>query len=257
MTPPLPFGKRILVLAAHPDDEVVACCTAIRRAKAQGAEVFVHYLTNGCIARQTLWRWQRKNYESNVMTRMIECIDVARELGLTLTGFSDRPARHLWRNLSDVYHEIEIATQTRGIDQLWVPAYEGGNADHDGLNGLAARFKDRLSILEFAEYNYSGGKAHSNSFLQSNGSEITLTLTREEAQFKKEMLKRYVSEQGNLGYVKTVQESFRPLASYDYTRPPHEGTLWYARFHWVPFKHPRVDFTKPEQVCWAITSFSP
>ena len=60
------FGKRILVLAAHPDDEVVASAATIGRAQTQGAEIFVLYLTHGCIALDVMWPWDRKNYQTRV-----------------------------------------------------------------------------------------------------------------------------------------------------------------------------------------------
>ena len=65
----------------------------------------------------------------------------------------------------------------------------------------------------------------------------------------------YKSEKQNLNYVDVKQEAFRPLAIYNYEQPPHPGTLWYARFQWVPFRHPRVDFTKPHEVSETITRF--
>ena len=43
--------RRILILAPHPDDEIVACGIAALRARAAGARVFVLYLTTGIPAR--------------------------------------------------------------------------------------------------------------------------------------------------------------------------------------------------------------
>jgi N-acetylglucosamine malate deacetylase 1 len=65
----------------------------------------------------------------------------------------------------------------------------------------------------------------------------------------------YKSEQKNLGDIDVRYESFRPIANYDYAKPPHEGKLWYERFQWVPFRHPRVDFTKSATVSKAIMEF--
>jgi LmbE family N-acetylglucosaminyl deacetylase len=285
------FGNRILILAAHPDDEVVACAAASGRAKQKGSEVFVFYLTNGCIARETLWPWQRKNYVPNLMLRFSEAEQTARLLGLAPVGWSSRPARHLWRSLPTVLADVRQAVAAHKIDQLWVPAYEGGNADHDALNAIghvlntiigkerqspppltgsgpkvpdARRDWDRGGackavspppVLEFAEYNFSGGKTRSQEFPLPNGSEQIIILTPEEQKKKRAALALYVSEKQNLNYVRVEHECYRPLAAYDYSKPPHPGKLWYARFQWIPFRHPRADFTKPKEVSAAIKTF--
>lgn len=249
------FGRRILILVPHPDDEVVACCAAIDRARQQGSEIFALYVTHGCIARETLWPWQRHDYERRITRRRTEAEQVAKLLKITSVGWNTRPARHLWRNLTKVHTEIIEAIKAHRIDQVWLPAYEGGNPDHDGLNAIGQKLKPSVSVLEFAEYNYFGGKAQAQTFPYPNGTEQVLELTAEEQQIKRAALAAYGSEQGNLNYVGTTRECFRPLATYDYSQPPHPGTLWYARFHWVPFRHPRVDFTKAEEVSAAISQF--
>ena len=52
-------SRRILVLAPHPDDEIVACGIAAWRARQVGARVFVLYLTSGVPAPEALWAWQQ------------------------------------------------------------------------------------------------------------------------------------------------------------------------------------------------------
>ncbi|MDD2326023.1 MAG: hypothetical protein PHW63_08505, partial [Alphaproteobacteria bacterium] len=160
-------------------------------------------------------------------------------------------------HLSQPAQDIKAAIDRHKTDQRWVPAYEGGNADHDCVNGLVSLMAPhwKLPVLEFAEYNFCGGKANAQTFPAANGTETTLLLTPDEQTEKKALLKIYVSEQKNLGYIGTTQESYRPLAAYDYSKPPHEGTLWYTRFHWVPFGHPRIDFTRPQEVCAALASW--
>lgn len=252
------FGSRILILAPHPDDEIVACGAAIGRAQAMGAKIFVLFLTHGCPGRDILWPWQRGSYEARVAQRLCEAEDAASLLRVTPAGFSNRPTRHIRRDLPQVAQEILKAVATYGIDQLWVPAYEGGHADHDALNGLCAKLQDRLPpIFEFSEYNFAGGKKHSNEFPAPNGAEQIMRLSGREQILKQLALGLYVSEKKNLNYVRTDQENFRPLASYDYAKPPHEGKVWYARFHWVPFAHPRIDFTKPADVSATLASFEP
>lgn len=40
-------NQKILIIAPHPDDEIVGCGGLIAKAKGQGGMVFVHFLTNG------------------------------------------------------------------------------------------------------------------------------------------------------------------------------------------------------------------
>ena len=249
------FGQRILVLVPHPDDEVVACAAAIGRAQAAGAQVFALYLTNGCIPRDAMWFWQRKKYDAMVACRRGEAEKVAKALHIIPVGWSNRPARHLWQHMQAAFDEIQDAIATYDFDQLWVPAYEGGNPDHDALNAIGQRFKLSMSVLEFAEYNFAGGKAQSQTFPFPNGSEQIIPLTDAEQESKRAALALYQSEQSNLNYVDVMRECYRLLADYNYAEPPHTGKLWYARFQWVPFRHPRVDFTKPADVSRAIGDF--
>lgn len=247
--------KHILILVPHPDDEVVACAAALRRAQEQGADVYALYLTHGCLARETLWPWQRKNYDQYVARRRSESEKVSEYLGITPIGRPQRAARHLWCELPEVFSEIQQAIQHYKIDEVWLPAYEGGNADHDGLNALGTLLLPHVKVIEFAEYNYFKGRTHSQEFPYPNGSETVLTLTPEEKAQKRSALDLYGSEKLNLSYVKTERECFRSLAHYDYGKPPHPGTLWYQRFQWVPFRHPQVDFTNPQDVCRALVQF--
>ena len=59
-------ARRILILAPHPDDEIVACGIAAMRARAADARVFVLYLTSGVPERAGHWRWQRRAYPARL-----------------------------------------------------------------------------------------------------------------------------------------------------------------------------------------------
>ncbi len=249
------FGKRILILIPHPDDEVVGCAAAIARARAQGARVFGVNLSHGCLAQKTMWWWQRGNYQRDVDLRLSEFTHVAEFLGIKMVGANnERAAREIWPNLQMVYGEVMQAMQQCAPDCIWVPAYEGGNPDHDALNALASTIKN-VPVYEVAEYHFAHGIPHSNAFLAVKGNEIVVNCTEDEMKMKRAALALYASEQKNLGDIDVRYESFRPIAQYDYSKPPHEGTLWYERFQWVPFKHPRVDFTKSATVSKAIMEF--
>src|SRR5579864_4879115 len=88
-------ARRILVLAPHPDDEIVACGIAALRARAAGCRVFVLYLTTGVPETVASWPWQRGFYAARMARRRAEAEAAAALLGLEPVGFRDTPARRL------------------------------------------------------------------------------------------------------------------------------------------------------------------
>ena len=248
------FGSRILLLAPHPDDELAGCCAAIGRARAQGSSLSIAFLTTGIPARERLWPWDRASYAARVERRRDEARGVCAELGAEIVHVSEIAARRLKNALRATRDQVVKLCAARQADTLWVPAYEGGHPDHDAANFLASTLRLALPVWEFSEYNFQGGRVHSNEFPAATGSEIELKLTDAEQRLKRKLLAMYASERRNLNYLQTEREVFRPLADYDYSRPPHAGTLFYRRFAWASF-HPRVNEVRPEEVSSAIAEF--
>jgi LmbE family N-acetylglucosaminyl deacetylase len=249
------FGRRILILIPHPDDEVVGCAAAIAKARASGSRVFGVFLSHGCIPKRHLWPFQQGGYERGVERRLKEAANAAEFLGITIVGRNTkRAARDIWRRLPEAREEVLTAIGQCAPDCIWVPAFEGGNPDHDGLNALASTLTG-VPVFEFSEYNLAGGRVNSNRFIKSSRDDIVHRLKPQEQQIKRDAYALYASEKGNLASLRLEEEQFRPLPKHDYAKRPHKGQLWYERFHWVPFKHPRVDYTKAEEVTAAIAEF--
>jgi len=249
-------APRILILAPHPDDETVACGIAAMRTRAAGSRIFVLYLTTGVPEAGALWPWQRLGHLARVRRRREEAQLAAAALGLAPAGFRDTPSRQLRLDLDRAVPEIAAAIATCSAEALWVPAFEGGHQDHDAANALAASFVGRLPVWEFAAYNFSGARVHSNRFAIERGGEMAIEATAAEAQQKRAALACYASERGNLGYIGVEREACRPLAAHDYGAPPHPGRLFRERFHWVPFRHPRIDFAPSAEVYRDIGSWA-
>jgi len=249
-------NRRILLLVPHPDDEIVGCAIAIRREIAAGAQVFALYLTTGVPARNVLWPWQRPFHAARLRRRREEAGCAAAQLGIAPLGFLAVPSRALKSHLGDTLARIRAAISTHAIDLLWVPAWEGAHQDHDVANFLAARLASECPVMEFAEYHFHDGRVGSGRFARTLGSERVLTLTPEEARWKRSLLALYRSERGNLAHIGCETEALRPLPPHDYAKRPHAGTLFYERFHWVPLRHPRIDFERPERVCETLTAFA-
>jgi N-acetylglucosamine malate deacetylase 1 len=247
------FGKRILLLVPHPDDEIVGAAAAIMRARARGADLHAAYLTTGVLARPTLWPWQRASHAERVERRWTEARAAAARLGLAVAFRQTLPTRTLKSALAATQLALQAAIERLAIDMVWTPTYEGGHQDHDSANVLASRL-EAAAVWEFSEYHFAGGRVASQRFIRPSDDELVVELSPAERAAKRELLGVYASERGNLGYVETEREAFRPLRPYDYGGPPHAGRCFYQRFQWVPF-HPRVDRGRPEEVCRAAEAF--
>lgn len=237
----------VLILAPHPDDEVVACGIAAMRAGAAGIPVHVLYLTTGVP--------QRDSYDARVARRREEALAAAALLRLMPVGFRSTPARCLRNQLDAAWADIEAAVRSCGAGELWVPAFEGGHQDHDAANALAAALADRLPVREFAAYNFAGRRVRANRFAQHRGGETAIEATRGEATLKRRALALYASERGNLRHVDIRREMWRDLPNHNYGVPPHPGRLFRERFRWVPFRHPRIDWTPSAEIYRDIGAF--
>jgi N-acetylglucosamine malate deacetylase 1 len=249
------MAGRILVLIPHPDDEVVGCAAATARARREGARLFGLYLTTGIAPREALWPWQRPRYAALVARRRAEARFAAERLGIAALHFSERPSRRLKNHLTEAAAELRRALAQSAAEVVWAPAWEGAHQDHDAANFLAARVVGKTPVWEFAEYNYAGGMVRSQRFADERGSETVLRLSPQEAAEKRALLALYRSERGNLKQIRSEIESFRPLPAHDYARPPHAGRLFRERFHWVPFRHPRIDFEPNRAIEGALAAF--
>jgi LmbE family N-acetylglucosaminyl deacetylase len=249
--------QRVLLLVPHPDDEAVGCAVALRRAVAAGAEVFALYLTTGVPPLAVLWPWQRRFYEARVARRRAETRQAAQRIGITALAALDWPARTLKAHLDEALALIRATVAAHAIGELWAPAWEGAHQDHDVANFLAAQMEGQCPVTEFAEYNFHGGRVQSGRFADPDGSEEIIALTPQEAAWKRQLLATYASERGNLAHIACASEALRPLRPHDYARRPLAGWLFYERFQWVPFRHPRIDFERPERVCATLAAFRP
>ena len=148
--------------------------------------------------------------------------------------------------------------------------YEGGHPDHDATAFIAAHAG--LPVVEFASYhaNPDGGMEvgefltpqkpspagrglsegasssdqqigattlpHPGPLPEGEGEEtaeaIRLALTQAEQRRKRAMLDCFATQAATLAPFGTGHEIFRPAPPYDFSHPPHPGTLHYERYDW-------------------------
>jgi hypothetical protein len=88
-------------------------------------------------------------------------------------------------------------------------------------------------ILEFASYHAApGGGLETECFLGASDRVWPHPLTPEQRLAKCALLSNYVSQQRVLSQFPLEREPVRAAPEYDFSRPPHQGQLYYEHFDW-------------------------
>jgi N-acetylglucosamine malate deacetylase 2 len=233
-TTPL-FGK-ILVVVAHQDDET-ACSVLLQRA----SKAHVVFATDGAPASDFFWsRYGSRRQYANV--RRAEALQALEVIGITDPIFLEDPVSHfhfpdqeLFRSLGSALEALTTLALRLKPDVLITPAYEGGHPDHDACSFLVSLVGRLLSIprWEMPLYHRSPTSCLVHQEFRSPfGGEILLQPAHHELHRRDRMLSKYVSQPDVTNFVRARVERFRPQPSYDYSRPPHFGTLNYEAWGW-------------------------
>lgn len=118
---------RILVVAAHPDDEVLGCGGTIIKHRSQGDEVMVVVLADGVTSRDTV--------PQHSLQRRQQCVSALRLLGVKQWGFGDWPDNKL-----DTVPRLHLVKDIEQAIRLFQPTviytHHGSdcNIDHRTVN---------------------------------------------------------------------------------------------------------------------------
>lgn len=234
------FGERALIVAAHPDDESIGAGALMRYIESP----FVVLLTDGAPRNSTDAAARgfasASAYAEARRRELLAALVLAGVPGERCLALNVPDQEASFRLGESALRLREIFIET-APESVLVPPYEGGHPDHDSA-ALAAHAASALlqregrpspALIEYASYHLLDGRLVSSEFLPRDGFEaITVILTEEDRRIKTVMLERFVTQNGMLRSFTVEKESFRPAPPYDFTLPPHQGSLYYESFDW-------------------------
>jgi len=141
------MAKRILIIAPHPDDEVLGCGGVIRKFANQGFKVFVLIASRG----------SSKLYDQQKVENVrIEAWEAHKRLGVTETYFLEYPAPELDTiALADISRDFSRIIAENKIDILFLPHRGDIHSDHKAVFNagiVAARPVGNNSVKEIYCY---------------------------------------------------------------------------------------------------------
>jgi LmbE family N-acetylglucosaminyl deacetylase len=219
---------RIVVVAAHPDDETVGASAVL------GAphDTTVIHVTDGA-PRDPRW-WPSGVVDRDDYAR-VRALEATRALALAGVervplGFVDQEASISMRGLAQA-----LAAQIERLapDVIVTHAYEGGHPDHDAVAFAVARAR-RLAcadtrLYEMALYHAGPGALVTGAFIDDRGS-IRHDLAPARQRRRRAMLDCFASQRTTLApFIELAHERYRSAPEYDFSRPPHDGPLHYER----------------------------
>lgn len=228
---------RVLLIAAHPDDETIGAGVLLSRRK----NVQVVHVTDGSPINSSdalAAGFSREEYAQARRRETVEALAVAGipESAILNLHYTDQQTAF---QLNEISASISYLMRQIRPDIVLTHAYEGGHPDHDSV-AFASHLAQRtcpdatFSLCEFTGYHAGQHGMEIGEFLPQPGPcEYTYALSPRERVFKIEMMNKFTTQANTLQpFFRPEVERFRVAPHYDFTQPPHEGKLWYENFNW-------------------------
>ena len=234
------FGEKVLVAAAHPDDEVAGAGAMYRYIE---RALFMH-VTDG--APRDMLDAMAHGFRSAEEYSEARRKELMRSL--SVVGIKPEDCFQAWvpDQLSS-FNLVKIALRLVELikeiepESILVLPYDGGHPDHDSVCfsvHAAAALLRREGVLpppmiEYPLYHERNGRLSVMEFIPKEGfDDITVILTEEQKRLKAQMMDSFTTQAGLLKRFPLDFERFRAAPAYDFTAPPHDGGLHYERFNW-------------------------
>jgi LmbE family N-acetylglucosaminyl deacetylase len=230
------LSGRTLVVVAHPDDEAVACGSMLQRMR----NPVVVICTDGAPRDDYFWR----SYGSRTAYASFRKKEAERALGAVGVRNLEFLADHepetfidqeLFRRIPQAMQHLRRLSERKRPTAVLTLAYEGGHPDHDACNFLGRQLADELNVPAWEAPLYHrlpASRTAVQQFLESTRDTVRVEITRAELHRKRTMFAAYISQADVLETFDPAVEVLRPMANYDYSRPPHQGTLNYEAWGW-------------------------
>ncbi|WP_106496642.1 PIG-L deacetylase family protein [Lentibacillus sp. Marseille-P4043] len=193
----------ILVIAAHPDDEVLGVGTTLHRHRKNGDNVAVTYVTNGAGGKGSTWKFKTEvtkniaaiRYKEGVQA--LSLINIPRKNVFCL-GYPDLG---MHRYIKDIATDVHMLIEKLNPQKIYVHCIEGGHGDHDMTSFIVKSVCSKLgfhNVFEWAEYNKRqviGTKEINFKYSRTtNSKETIINISNEERSLKKRMLAYHESQ---------------------------------------------------------------
>jgi N-acetylglucosamine malate deacetylase 2 len=227
--------RRVVLLAAHPDDETVGAGGLLARMR----DPLIVHVTDG--APRNLQDARAAGFEFRedyAQARRLEFLNALALAGICKeqTCALDVPDQEASLDMADLAQRVATILQTERPAIVLTHPYEGGHPDHDAtafaVHAACALVPGGPAIYEFTSYHAREGEMEMGRFLIGEEPGECIQLSNEARERKRRMMECFSTQQQVLRLFPLDVECFRPAPAYDFTQAPHSGRLWYEDFAW-------------------------